>query len=457
MHVTAQDATTTRPLARRVALVAAAIGVIYGYDSGSISGALIYLKQDYQLSTLWVSVITSVIVVGSLLGAVLGPRLANNLGRKVTMVLVAAGFTAFAGLSAIPWGPWGLTAVRLMLGVTIGLSTVVAPIFISEFAPDHQRGRLATSYQFFTSAGVVVSLLTGFALAHTGSWELMLGIATVPAAIVLALITRFPDSPRWYGMRGRWDDAAATLRRIDPAIADQRLAEIRADLAGTETGRFREILTRHYARATLFVVGFGFFVQITGNNTILYYSPMIFQQAGISNAQDSILVSAIVQVFSIVGVLVSMAVVDRWGRRPPLLVGGLGMIIGHVVMAVLFAQPAFSTGTGYLAVGAVALFYISFYFGIGSLIWVYCGEAFPARLRSVGASALLITDFIANLLATFAFPGMLAALGGTSTFAVFAVLSAAALLFMFRMAPETKQRSLEEIRGYWDNNGRWND
>ncbi|MEK8174045.1 MFS transporter [Streptomyces sp. M19] len=203
-------------------------------------------------------------------------------------------------------------------------------------------------------------------------------------------------------------------------------------------------------------MGFGFFVQITGTNTILYYSPMIFKRAGVSNDQDSILVSAIVQVFSIVGVLVSMAVVDRWGADPA--AGGrVGDDRGHLLMTVVFAQSRITTGTGYLAVGAIALFYVGFYFGIGSLIWVYCGEAFPARLRSVGASALLITDFVANLAATFAFPGMLSALGGSVTFAVFMVLSAAALVFMYKMAPETKQRSLEEIRAYWDNGGRWSD
>ncbi|WP_082469228.1 sugar porter family MFS transporter [Sciscionella sediminilitoris] len=450
----AGNSRTTTRLGTRVALIAAVIGVIYGYDSGSIGGALVVLKQQYQLSTLWVSVITSIVVVGSLFGAIIGPRMANSLGRKHTMVVITIGFALFAALSAVPWGIVWLTVVRLFLGVTIGLSTVVAPIFISEFAQEHQRGKLGTSYQFFTSAGVVISLLVDWGLADSGSWELMLGLSAIPAVAVLAAIIRFPDSPRWYAMRGRFEDALDTLRRIDPDVAEQRLADIRADVAGGETGRFREIFTRQYARATLFVIGFGFFVQITGTNTILYYSPLIFQQAGISSASNSILVSAIVQVFSIVGVVLSMLVVDRWGRRRPLLLGGAGMIIGHAVMMIVFASGP-SGAMGYVAVGAIGLFYVGFYFGIGSLIWVYCGEAFPAKLRSVGAAALLITDFIANLIATFAFPGMLDALGGAWAFGVFMVLSVAAWIFMHRMAPETKHRTLEEIRDYWNNNGQW--
>lgn len=457
------DGAGTRPVARRqrglgtkVAVVASAIGLIYGYDTGSISGALVFLEKDYQLSTLWTSVITSIVVVGSLVGAAVGPRVANELGRRRAMLAVAFGFMAFAGLSAAPFGVWWLTAVRLLLGVTVGMATVVAPVFISEFAAEHNRGRLGTAFQFFTCAGVIVSLLTAWALSASQSWEAVLGLAAAPAGVVFLALLRFPDSPRWYAMRGRRAQALDTLRRLDPdADAAARLAAIEADLELGEHGRFREIFTRRHARATFFVIAFGFAVQITGNNTILYFSPKIFEKAGFGDAADSILASTLVQVIAAAGVVLSMLVVDRWGRRPPLLVGTAAMVVGHVVMTLVFMQPRISTGTGYLATAAIGLFYLGFYFGIGSLIWVYTGEAFPARLRSVGAGALLLSDFVANLIATFAFPNVLASLGGSAAFGAFAVLSAVALVFLYRMAPETKGRSLEEVRGYWENGGRW--
>ncbi|MCA1221293.1 sugar porter family MFS transporter [Streptomyces sp. 8L] len=452
----AEPAGTARPLGTKVAVVAAALGLIYGYDSGSISGALVFLKKDYHLSTLWVSVITSIVVFGSIVGAAVGPKAANRLGRKQTMLLVAGGFALFAALSAAPLGVWWLTVVRLFLGVTIGLSTVVAPVFISEFASEHNRGRLGTAYQFFTCAGVIISLVVAWALSRGGSWEALLGISAVPAVAVLLALLRFPDSPRWYAMRGRYDDARATLRRVEPdGDTDAQLEAIRADLAQGEQGTFREIFTRRYARATFFVIAFGFFVQITGTNTILYYSPMIFDKAGIADQSESILLSALVQLVAAVGVVLSMLVVDRWGRRPPLLIGTVAMVAGHLVMALVFARSTITTGAGYAAVAGIGIFYIGFYFGIGSLIWVYTGEAFPARLRSVGAAALLLSDFVANLIATFAFPGVLSDLGGSVGFGAFGVLSLLALVFLYRMAPETKGRSLEEIRGYWDNGGRW--
>ncbi|WP_255954024.1 sugar porter family MFS transporter [Streptomyces odontomachi] len=452
----ATGGTRDKPLGTMVAVVAAAIGAIYGYDSGSIGGALIFLKSDYHLSTLWVSVITSIVVFGSLVGAAFGPRMANSLGRHRTMLLVAVGFAAFAALSAAPWGVWWLTAVRLMLGVTIGLSTVVAPVFISEFAADHNRGKLGTAYQFFTSAGVVISLLVAWALSDSESWEAILGISAVPALVVAVALLRFPDSPRWYAMRGRHAEALATLRRIDSrADVQAQLNAIRADLEEGEQGRFREIFTRRYARATFFVIAFGFFVQITGTNTILYYSPMIFEKAGFGKASDSILMSALVQLIAVLGVAVSMVMVDRWGRRPPLLIGTVGVIVGHAVMTGVFLSGHLGGATGYLAVAGIGLFYVGFYLGIGSLIWVYTGEAFPARLRSVGAAALLLSDFVANLIATFAFPVVLESVGGAAGFGAFAVLSVVALVFLWKMAPETKGRSLEDIRGYWDNGGRW--
>ncbi|MBP0458924.1 sugar porter family MFS transporter [Streptomyces montanisoli] len=451
-----QPAGAGRPLGTKVAVVAAALGLIYGYDSGSISGALVFLKKDYDLSTLWVSVITSIVVFGSLVGAAMGPKAANRLGRKLTMILVAGGFAVFAALSAVPLGVWWLTGVRLLLGVTIGLSTVVAPVFISEFASEHNRGRLGTAYQFFTCAGVIVSLVVAWALSGGGSWEALLGISAVPAAVVLLALLRFPDSPRWYAMRGRYDEARATLVRVEPeSDTDAQLASIRADLAQGEQGTFREIFTRRYARATFFVIAFGFFVQITGTNTILYYSPLIFDKAGIADASESILLSALVQLVAAVGVVLSMLVVDRWGRRPPLLIGTVAMVVGHLVMALVFARHTITPGAGYAAVAGIGIFYLGFYFGIGSLIWVYTGEAFPARLRSVGAAALLLSDFVANLIATFAFPGVLSDLGGSVGFGAFGVLSLLALAFLYRMAPETRGRSLEEIRGYWDNGGHW--
>lgn len=439
-----------------VSVVAAAIGLIYGYDSGSIGGALIYLKKDYHLSTLLVSAITTIVVVGSLVGAIFGPKITNGIGRKRTMVFVVGGFTVFAALSGIPIGPLYLIAIRFFLGVAIGLSTVAAPIFISELAPAKIRGALSTSYQLATSLGVFGSLLVDYLLASSGSWEWMLGVSAIPAAILFFILLTFPDTPRWYMMKGREKEAENVLKKLEPPESyDKQLKQIKEDLSNDEKGYFREVFQKKFARATMFVIVFGFIVQITGINTILYYSPMIFQSMGISGS-SAILVSSLVQIFSIVGIIASLLMVDRWGRRPLLLWGTVGMVVGDFIMIIVsFQEGDLSTTFGYIAFSGIALFNMAFYFGIGSLIWVYIGEAFPARLRSVGASLLLIADFVANIIATFTFPIVLDLFGGAVAFGGFMVLAILAWLFLFGFAPETKGRSLEEIRNYWYRGGKW--
>lgn len=439
-----------------VAIAAATIGLIYGYDSGSIGGALIFLKEDYNLSSLMVSIITTIVVVGSLIGAIFGPAITNGIGRQKTMVIVAIGFAVFAGLCAFPLGALYLTVVRFFLGVTIGLSTVAAPIFISELAPVKIRGALSISYQLSTSIGVFVSLFVDFLFSKSGAWEWMLGISAIPALLIVLILFRFPDTPRWYMMKGRRKDAVKVLKQLEPPEHYRsELAGIENDIVNNEKGLFREAFQKKYAKATLFVVVFGFIVQITGINTILYYSPTIFKSIGISDS-NSILVSALVQIFSIIGIIVSLLTVDRWGRRPILLTGTVGMVIGDLIMVIVsFQGNHLSTAIGYLAFAGIALFNMTFYFSIGSLIWVYTGEIFPARLRSVGASLLLIADFIANIIATFGFPLVFDSFGGQVAFGAFMVLAILAWFFLFWLAPETRGRSLEDIRKYWENGGKW--
>lgn len=439
-----------------VAFAAALVGLNYGFDSGSIGGALIFLREDFQMSTLTVALVTTIVVIGSLAGAMIGPMLTNGLGRKKVMIIVGIGFTIFSALSAIEVNPAYLITVRFFLGMTIGLSTIAAPVFISEFAPVKIRGALGMSYQLATSIGVILSLIVGYLFASIGGWQWILGISAIPSAIIVVVLWNFPDTPRWYMMKGRKEEALAALKKIEhPDNVEEEFKKIEADMAGNEKGYFREAFQRKYARPTLFVIVFGFIVQITGINTILYYSPIIFQSVGIESDGTSILLSALVNVFSVIGIILSILTVDRWGRRPILLLGTGGMILGNLSMIAVSMQNTLTPLLGYLAIAGIALFNMSFFFGIGSLIWVYLGEMFPARLRSVGAALLLMSDFIANIIATFAFPFVLDIWGGAIAFGIFLLLAIASWIFLYFMAPETKGRSLEDIRTYWANGGKW--
>lgn len=435
-----------------VAASAVTVGVIYGYDQSNIAGALLFLTDEFGLSTRQQELVTTVVVVGQILGALGGGALANRIGRKPAMLAVAVTFGLFSLLSALSFSVPMLLIARVLLGVTIGVSVVVAPVFVAESAPARIRGGLLVLYQLATVVGIIAGYLVAWALAGSGSWRWMLGLAAVPAALVTLVILRLPDTARWYAMKGRTAEARAVLERIDPDTdPDAAVAEITADQVTTRRGVWREMLRRPYLRATLFVLGLGFFIQITGINAIVYYSPRIFEAMGFSGDAALLGLPALVQVFGLVAVVGSLLSVDRFGRRPVLL-GGIGiMVLANVLLIAVFASGG-ATVLGFLA---LVLFTVGFTFGFGSLVWVYAGEAFPARLRSLGASAMLTANLVANAVVAGMFLTLLDGLGGVGTFLVFGVLALLAMVFVYRFAPETRGRGLEEIRHYWENGGRW--
>src|SRR3954453_23511541 len=440
----------------RVAVAAATIGVIYGYDLGNISGALLFITKEFDLSTKQTEWVATIVVAGSIVGALVASRLANAIGRKPTMVLVAITYASFAVLSGLAQSLVWLDVARFFLGVTIGVSVVTAPIFVAESAPAAVRGGLIVMYQVATVSGIVVAYFVDYALAGTGAWRAMLALSAVPALLVLAILARLPDTPRWYVMKGRRERAREVLVVADPdADADRELDEIEHDLREERGGSIGEMLRTPYARATFLVIGLGFLIQITGINAVVFYSPLIFKEMGFSGNAALLLLPAIVQVGSLVATVVSLSIVDRIGRRPTLLTGIAAMVASTVLLALVFAAGGLTGTTGWLGFLGIFVFTAGFNFGFGSLVWVYASESFPARLRTTGASAMLAADLVANLVIGLYFLSALESLGGTATFLMFAGLAAVSFVFVARLAPETKGRPLEAIRAYWENGGRW--
>jgi len=455
------DLRSTPRLGLLIGATAAAVGVIYGYDLSNIAGALLFLTKEFHLSTSDQEMVTTAVVVGEVLGALVGGWLSNRIGRKASMVAVAASYAAFALLSAFAPGIPVLMVARLFLGLTIGISVVVVPVFVAESSPAKVRGAMLVAYQVATVIGIILGYIASWALSSTGEWRWMLGLAAVPALAVLAILLRLPDTPRWYVMKGRFEEARRTLTTIEPeSDIDAEIEGMRAALAeesgGRKSGALKEMLRRPFLRATVFVVGLGFFIQITGINAVVYYSPRIFEAMGFSGNGALLLLPALVQAASLVAVFVSLALVDKVGRRP-ILLGGIGMMVvaNALLIGVFLAGQSFGGALTVLGFLGVLLFTVGFTFGFGALVWVYAGESFPARLRSLGASTMLTSDLIANVVVSAFFLTMLQRLGGAGTFAVFGALAVAAFFFVRRLAPETKGRNLEDIRIFWENGGRW--
>ncbi len=440
-----------------VGLTGASVGLIYGYDLSIIAGAQLFVTEDFRLTTQQQELLTTMVVLGMIPGALAAGPLANLIGRKKSVVLVLVGYAMFALLGALSVALPMLLAARFLLGMAIGVSVVVVPVYVAESAPAAVRGSLLTAYQLTIVTGLIVGYLTGYLLADTHSWRWMLGLAVVPAMLLLPLVIRMPDTARWYLLKGRMADARAALLRIEPtADVDEELGEIGGALSDG-SGGISEMIRRPYARATAFVITLGFLIQITGINGIIYYSPRIFQAMGFTGNFALLALPALVQVAGLAAVGTSVLLVDRVGRRPILLSGIAMMVAADVVLLAVFARGlGGSNGVGLVfGFGGLLLFIIGYTMGFGSLGWVYASESFPSRLRSIGSSTMLTSNLVANAIVAAVFLTMLHSLGGAGTFAVFALLAVAALGFVYRYAPETKGRQLEEIRHFWENGGHW--
>ncbi|OMC46504.1 sugar porter family MFS transporter [Mycobacterium sp. IS-1264] len=454
--------TQARPSRRglRVGLTAASLGIIFGYDLSIIAAAQLFITEDFGLTTRQQELLTTMVVIGQIAGALGGGVLANAIGRKRSMILIAAGYTVFALVGALSVSLPMLLAARFVLGLTIGVMVVVVPVYIAESAPAAVRGALLTAYQLAIVSALIIGYLTGYLLAGTHSWRWMLGLAAVPAVLLLPLLARLPDTARWYLLKGRADDARRALLGVEAsAQADDELAEIATAIREESGGGLREMLLemlrRPYLRATTFVVTLGFLIQITGINAIIYYSPRIFEAMGFTGNFALLALPALVQVAGLAAVCTALLLVDRVGRRPILLSGIAMMIVADVVLIAVFAQGHLGGAGLFFGFAGVLLFIIGYTLGFGSLGWVYASESFPSRLRSIGSSAMLTSNLVANAIVAAVFLTMLHSLGGAGTFAVFAALAVAAFGFVHRFAPETKGRQLEEISHFWENGGRW--
>ncbi|OBJ13655.1 sugar porter family MFS transporter [Mycobacterium sp. 1245801.1] len=439
-----------------VGLTAASVGVIYGYDLSIIAGAQLFVTEDFGLSTRQQELLTTMVVIGQIVGALGAGVLANVIGRKRSVVLILCAYAVFALLAAFSISLPMLLAARLLLGMTIGVTVVVVPVYVAESAPTAVRGSLLTAYQLAIVSGLIVGYLTGYVLAGTHGWRWMLGLACVPAILLLPLIIGMPDTTRWYVLKGRMDDARQALLRVEPtARVDEELAEIGRALGEAAPGAgggFAEMLRPPYLRATAFVVVLGFLIQITGINAIIYYSPRIFQAMGFTGNFALLGLPALLQVAGLAAVGAALLLVDRVGRRPILLWGTAMMIAADVVLMAVFGQGFGGAIAGF---AGILLFIIGYTMGFGSLGWVYASESFPSRLRSIGSSTMLTSNLVANAIIAAVFLTLLHSLGGAGTFALFAALAAVAFVFVYRYAPETKGRQLEDIRHFWENGGRW--
>ncbi|MER5646771.1 sugar porter family MFS transporter [Streptosporangium sp. NPDC002524] len=446
---------------------AAAIGgFLFGYDSAVINGAVTGIEKNFDVGPVQTGFVVAIALLGSALGAWIAGGLADRWGRTRAMQVAAILFAVSSVGQALPFALWDLALWRVLAGVGIGMASVIGPAYIAEVAPPAYRGRLGSFQQLAIVMGIAVSQLANYAIAERAggdvnnellglqAWQWMLGACLVPALLYLVFATVIPESPRFLIAAGRSDAARKVLAEVEGegADLDARVAEIETSLRSEHRPRLRDLRGSRFGLLPIVWIGIllSVFQQFVGINVIFYYSSSLWQSVGI-NQSDSLLISFSTSIINIVGTFVAIALVDRIGRRPLLLIGSAGMTVALAVAAWAFSAGVPSGETVKLpeAQGTVALvsahvFVLFFALSWGVIVWVLLGEMFPNRIRAAALSVAAAAQWVANWLITVSFPSLsewnLA--GAYVGYAAFAALSFVFVMFKVR---ETKGRKLEEM------------
>ena len=433
------------------ALFAALGGLLFGYDTGVISGALIFIKREFGLTTAAEEIVVSGVLLGATIGAIIGGKAADFFGRRRVLLVTAAIFGIGALTSAIAPSPAILIVSRVVLGLAIGLASTNVPVYLSEVAPARARGWVVSLFQLAVTIGIVIAYLTDYAFAGMEGWRWMLGLAVVPALVFGAGMFFLPETPRWLIRGGQHEGAHRVLIRIrELADVDVEIEEIKASLAQqTESGRWVDLLSQQVRPALIVGLGLAIFQQITGINTVIYYAPKILQAAGFNSASGAILATAGVGVVNVSMTIIAMFLVDRAGRRPLLLVGIAGMIVTLGMLGLSFRISNQSVQLAWIAVICLMGYVASFAISLGPIFWLMIAEIYPLKIRGLAEGMAATFNWGSNLLVSLTFLTLVEKLGASSTFLLYAFASVASWLFAYYLAPETKGRTLEEIEAFW--------
>jgi SP family arabinose:H+ symporter-like MFS transporter len=423
-------------------ITAALGGFLFGFDTAVISGVEQSLQSLWGLSVWEHGLTVSMALIGTVIGAMSGGIPADRLGRKKTLFWIAILYLISSiGTALAP--DWNIFLVfRFLGGLGVGASSVAAPMYITEISPAKSRGRLVALFQFNVVLGILIAYLSNYLLAGMGaeSWRWMLGVQALPSLIFLIAVLNIPESPRWLLLRkGRVEEAREVLIMIDPATAGQTLLALELSAAKTQTKA--RLFSSTYKTPITLAVLFAVFNQVSGINAIIYYAPRIFEMTGLGKS-SALLSSAGIGLINLIFTLISLNLIDRFGRRTLMKIGSVGLILTLGLVARAFYVQDFSGMTvPFLLFGYIAFFG----FSQGAVIWVFISEIFPNEVRASGQALGSFTHWLMAAIITFTFPYLAEHFGGGNTFLFFTAMMVLQLLFVVRLMPETKGTSLEQI------------
>jgi SP family sugar:H+ symporter-like MFS transporter len=470
MAATLQSEKINRALIAMIVIVATIGGFMFGYDSGVINGTQAGLEATFGLSSLGTGFTVGAILIGSAIGAFMAGRLADSLGRRNVMMIAAVLFVISAIGAGAATSATMFVIARIIGGLGIGAASVLAPVYISEVVPASVRGRLSSVQQIMIITGLTGAFVANYYLARIAgsstsifwlgypAWRWMFWMQVIPATIYLFTLFLIPESPRFLVLKGRDAEAEAVLSRLfGPTEAARKTAEIRAslsadhhrpklsDLIDKTSGRIRSIMWTG--------IGLAVFQQFVGINIVFYYGSVLWQAVGFSE-NDALLINILSGSLSILACLISVALVDRIGRKPLLLIGSAGMAVTLTVVGICFSTGAIVNGglhlsdsNGLVALIAANAYVVFFNLSWGPVMWVMLGEMFPTQIRGSALAVAGFAQWFANFAISVSFPTMAVSLGLSLTYGFYALSALVSFFFVLKMVNETRGRELEAMEG----------
>ncbi|KAI9190893.1 hypothetical protein LWI28_000342 [Acer negundo] len=443
------------------AILASTNSILLGYDIGVMSGAVLYIQDNLKITSTQVEVLVGSLNVCSLIGSLASGKTSDCIGRRYTIVISAITFLIGALLMGLAPSFLFLMAGRVVAGIGVGYSLMIAPVYTSEISPTMSRGFLSSLPEVFINFGILLGYISNYALSglpENINWRLMLGLAALPAIVVAFGVMAMPESPHWLVMKGRLGEAKQVLIKISDTEeeAELRLIEMTKDVSNrgsaASKGVWKELLfkpSRPLRRILIAAIGVNFFMQASGNDAVVYYSPEVFRDAGISSKKQLVGVTVIMGIAKTSFVLISALFLDHFGRRLLLLLGSSGMAVSLAMLGFgsKYLEQSNSNPNWAITLCVVAVCAdVSFFsIGLGPVTWVYSSEIFPTKYRAQGSSLAISVNRLVSGIVSMTFLSISNAISFGGMFFALAGIMALGTLFFYFFLPETKGKSLEEI------------
>jgi len=427
-----------------ITFVAVNGGLLFGLNMASISGATDILQKEFSLTESNLGLVTGSMMLGCLIGALFTGSIAERIGRKKVMILTAVSFLISALGCAFSTDMVMLTAFRILTGITVGAISVTGPMYISEIAPAHKRGTLVSFNQLAITIGILLAYVFDYLLVDLGdqSWRYMLGVPALFAVLFLVfLFISFPESPRWLLKQGKEDTAKSIFNKIGEAISD-KLPVNNPNTAEESSVSFKELFKGRTGKIVLTGTLIAVFQQITGINAVLIFAPDILRTAGVGG-ESALLQSMLIGLVNFLMTIVAIRLIDKKGRKTLLLSGAVGMALALAYLTYEFSQLVRNTTIVLVAL----LLYISFFAAsFAPVMWVIISEIYPSRIKGLAMSFSTAVSWIFTFLTVYTAPIIRSEWGDSALFAIYALFSVFAFLFVKRFIPETKGKTLEQIQ-----------